>query len=396
MKSRAGEVGLDRVAAQRGDVDLPAARRRHDAPGAELGGELEGVLAQLAGERLGDLAGIARDRQVEVGDLAAERRVAHRPAGDPDALSPAQRADRGGRERRGAEVVGEAHAGLRGTRGRDPAGDLVVDRVEAGGELLRADLLLALAPDQHRLRAGLHRGLGTEVDRQVVHRDRPHQGVAAAVDEDIAVVGEGAAHPVAIPERHDPHPGVLGRAPPAPVAGALPRREALHRGDVGAQREHRRQPVRGRVELEGIEAVDRDPAAGHVEVGALRAEDRGAVGGVDGDAGVLGVDRLGDRLEAGELLEEVALVAVGFVGGGEVGPDAGQFEVGVGGGGAGEPHHLLAVEGAEPAHAAVVLDVDAGGAPERAGAGGDELEEARRPDARPRSRHRARRRPRRR
>src|SRR5205085_7055784 len=34
------EVGLDRVSAQGGDIDLPAARRGHEAPGTELGGEL--------------------------------------------------------------------------------------------------------------------------------------------------------------------------------------------------------------------------------------------------------------------------------------------------------------------------------------------------------------------
>ena len=68
------------------------------------------MLAELAGERLGDLAGVAGDGEVEVGDLAAERRVADRAARDPGPLSPAERADRRRRERRGAEVVGEAHA----------------------------------------------------------------------------------------------------------------------------------------------------------------------------------------------------------------------------------------------------------------------------------------------
>ncbi len=88
------QVGLDRVAAEHRHVDLPAARGGDDAPGAELGGELEGVLAERPAERLGDGAGIAGDGEVEVGDRAAERRVADGPTGDPDALSPAQRGDR--------------------------------------------------------------------------------------------------------------------------------------------------------------------------------------------------------------------------------------------------------------------------------------------------------------
>src|ERR1700761_7995240 len=110
------------------------------------------------------------------------------------------------------------------------------------------------------------------------------------------------------------------------------------------------------------------------------AEDGGAVGGVDGDAGMLGADRGGDRLAAVELLEEVAIVGVGFVGGGEVGPDGGQLEVGIGVDRAGEREDLVAVEGAEPAHAAVVLEVDAGGMTGGAGAGGDLLAEALGPD----------------
>ena len=61
--------------------------------------------------------------------------------------------------------------------------------------------------------------------------------------------------------------------------------------------------------------------------------------------------------EARELLVEE--LRLRFVRGGEVGPDPGQLEVGVLGAGAGEGDHRLGVAVAEPAHAAVVLDVDA-------------------------------------
>src|SRR6202012_4102527 len=130
------------------------------------------------------------------------------------------------------------------------------------------------------------------------HRDRADQRVAAAADEHVALGTQRAAHPVPAAAPAAADPGGPARAPAATVAGALPGREALPRGDVGAQRERRLETARARVALERVQAVDRDAAAGHVEVGALRAEDGGAVGGVDDDAGELGADRGGDRPEA--------------------------------------------------------------------------------------------------
>ncbi len=216
----------------------------------------------------------------------------------------------------------------------------------------------------------------------------PTSGPAAAADEHLGVVGEGAADAVAVAERDHPDPGVDRRLPPAPVAGAGAGREALDVGDVGAQRERRPQALLGRIALEGIEAVDGDAAAGHVVVGAAVAQDGGAVGGVDERrSGYSALTAVGDLVEAVELLVEE--VGVGFVGGGEVGPDAGQLEVGVGGAGAGERQHLRRLAVAEPAHAAVVLDVDAGPAPVGAGpigdAGGGSPRARRRAPSRPRS-----------
>ena len=69
---------------------------------------------------LATAAGIAGDGEVEVGDLAAERRVADRPAGDPDALLPAERPDRRrpGAARRGVRRRGSRRPRVtRGTRG---------------------------------------------------------------------------------------------------------------------------------------------------------------------------------------------------------------------------------------------------------------------------------------
>ena len=99
---------------------------RGDPPGAELGRELEGVLAELGGDRPRARRRVAGDGEVEVGDLAAQRRVAHRAADDPDALgSPAERAAprrrpaaraRGCARRRGST----RHAARRGTRAEIP------------------------------------------------------------------------------------------------------------------------------------------------------------------------------------------------------------------------------------------------------------------------------------
>ena len=108
------------------------------------------------------------------------------------------------------------------------------------------------------------------------------------------------------------------------------------------------------------------------------AEDGGAVGGVGGDAGELGLDRVGNRGEAVELLVEE--VGVRFVGGGEVGPDPGQLELRVLGAGTGEGQHLGGIGVAEPTHAAVVLDVDPGRAALGPGASGDQVAEAVAPD----------------
>src|SRR5207344_1282166 len=106
-------------------------------------------------------------------------------------------------------------------------GDLVVDRAQAGGDLLGADRLAALLADQDRLVAGLDVRLGAEVDGDVVHRDGADQRVAPTADQDLGVVGEPAPHAVAVAERQHPDPGG-GRRPPGPaVAGALAGDEAL-------------------------------------------------------------------------------------------------------------------------------------------------------------------------
>src|SRR5262249_51536001 len=56
----------------------------------------------------------------------------------------------------------------------DVAGHLVVDGAPDLRQLLGAHPLPALRPDQHDLAADALTGLGPEVDRELVHRDRAH------------------------------------------------------------------------------------------------------------------------------------------------------------------------------------------------------------------------------
>jgi hypothetical protein len=115
-----GQIGLDRLAPQRRQVDLPGAVAGDGAPGRELGGELERVAATLAGDRLRGHGGIAGDGKVEVDHLAAQRRIANGAAGDPNPLLGGQGAP-GQRDRRsGGEAIGEAHAAARGTLAEIP------------------------------------------------------------------------------------------------------------------------------------------------------------------------------------------------------------------------------------------------------------------------------------
>ena len=86
VKSRRREVGLDRVAAQPGDVDVPGAVRGERPPGAELARELErgpaGGPADRARGRLRASPSTARSRSTT---SRPSDRVADRAADDPGA-----------------------------------------------------------------------------------------------------------------------------------------------------------------------------------------------------------------------------------------------------------------------------------------------------------------------
>ena len=272
-----------------------------------------------------------------------ERRVADRPAGDPGS-APRRRARAGRAATSGGrcEVPREAHARHPGHPRRDPAGDLVVDRAEPRRDLLGEDRVLALGADQHGLVAGLDLGLRAEVDGHVVHRDGADERVAATADQHLGVVGEAAAHAVAVAERQHPDPGVLRRPPGLAVAGAVARprsasrrrrRSAATAPAPGLARPDRPGTGRGR-RRRRRSAPCRSASARSRKTAALLA----AWAVTPGNSALTAARDLGEAVEL--LVEEVG---VRFVGGGEMGPDPGQLEVGVLGAGAGKRQHLVGI-----------------------------------------------------
>ena len=155
------EVGLQRAAAQRAEVGLPAAVGGQHAPRAERVGELEQRAARGARERAGGgptSPSTTRSRSV-VGRPRMSSRTAPptsqalRPASASRASERASLiaaadpvgAGAAGRSRRHAVVVVDPrHAREQAAR------HLVVDRPQPPGDLLGGDPLLALRADEHR------------------------------------------------------------------------------------------------------------------------------------------------------------------------------------------------------------------------------------------------------
>ncbi|KAA0267044.1 MAG: hypothetical protein EDQ89_11955, partial [Acidobacteria bacterium] len=80
------QVDLDRRAAKRGDVDLPAAVAGDDAPGGELARELERMPLPVGRDPAGGLGGITVEGDVDVDDVGAEGGVADGAADQPGAI----------------------------------------------------------------------------------------------------------------------------------------------------------------------------------------------------------------------------------------------------------------------------------------------------------------------
>ena len=184
------------------EVDLPRARPDH-APGAEGVGEREGRAARgprdarappPAGRRRARGRGRPRRRRRAAGRAPCRRRA--RPS------SPASAA------RTASSGARRAHAGppsrtcARGTRGSQPARDLVVDRAEPPGDLLGEHALAAVRAEQDDLVAEpRRRRRRPEVDGHVVHADRARRAGAGGRRRARRVVREPAAPAVAVADR---------------------------------------------------------------------------------------------------------------------------------------------------------------------------------------------------
>src|SRR5581483_10763037 len=172
----------------------------------------------------------------------------------------------------------------------DAAGELVVDRPGRARVLLEQQ---AVADERHRRS---DRQLAVELDGERVHRDRADDAPALTGDEHLGP-REVAAEAVAVADRDEPDPrGPVGDEP-APVAGALPRLEPLHAGELASPGEHGLEPVVGRVGPERREAVERDPAASRAEARRRQAERGRAVRRVQQHAGVRPRDLSAEDLE---------------------------------------------------------------------------------------------------
>ena len=144
----------------------------------------------------------------------------------------------------------------------------------------------------------------------------------------------------------------------APVADALARLHGADRREVGDERHRRPQAVVGGVAPVRRAAVEGDAAADHVEGRRRVAQQRGRVGGVERGAGKARPQVGRGGAEAHELLgHEGRVLAVGLVGGREVGHEADDIDVrrrrGVG-----ERPDVLRPR-AEAPHAGVELEVHA-------------------------------------
>src|SRR6266496_4869193 len=162
----------------------------------------------------------------------------------------------------------------------DAADELVVDRPGDTRVLLGEDAL----PEDRDRRAD--RLLTLQLDRERVHRDRPHHTPRHAAHPYLRS-GQVAAETVRVADRNDPDPGrLLGDEAP-PVARALSRLQLLDLREITTPGERRLEPVRGRVLAERREPVERDPAARRVEAGRRQPERRRAVRRVTHQVGVL-------------------------------------------------------------------------------------------------------------
>src|SRR4051794_2015635 len=182
----------------------------------------------------------------------------------------------------------------------DATDDLVVDRARHVRVRLGEDAV----PKQHNRRAD--RELARKPDCERIHRDRPDDRAQLAGDAHLRS-REVAREAVAVADGDEPDPGRLVGDEPPPVAGALAGLELFHLREKALPRQHRLEPVVGRVGVAGREPVDRATAPHRVEARLRQAQRRGAVRSVSRQLRVL----VRERAEPLELCARELEVAVG-------------------------------------------------------------------------------------
>ena len=187
-------------------------------------------------------------------------------------------------------------------RHADPARELVADR--AGDERMGLERH-AVADEGHGL-TGVDRA--GQPDGERVHRDRPHDGDAAARHHQFRP-GEVPPEAVGVSDGDDPDPGLLRRDEPPAVPGRVTRRQPSHLRQLRLppQRRARARTASASTPV-GVDPVERDPAARRVQLRLGRVQRRCAVGRVADVARGVGLGRAEEPLE---LLHRERPVAVG-------------------------------------------------------------------------------------
>ena len=147
-----------------------------------------------------------RAGDVDVEDRSAEKLVPDRPADDVRLVAGDRRPDAGSASRMALGALG---------RRSDSGRDLVVDRAENAGMLLRQDAV-ADQGDRRPL------GLVVELDREGIHGDRADDAAARPADQDLRP-GEAAPEAVGVPDGNEADPRRTLGDEAAAVAGALVR-----------------------------------------------------------------------------------------------------------------------------------------------------------------------------
>src|SRR4029450_12137349 len=146
----------------------------------------------------------------------------------------------------------------------DTRDDLVPDRPDDPGELLRGDPLVALFADQHDVITRCHL-LIPAVHKDLVHGHGSGNPVPAAPDQDVGPGGEGPGVAVLIADRYRRHVRVTLEPVPVPVGQRLPGGESFHHGHRRPPGEDGAEPRAHRQAVPGIEPVDCHPRPNHVE-----------------------------------------------------------------------------------------------------------------------------------